>query len=210
MPRESLAVVVRRRLLGLVMIVVVFALIALSIAVYNKDFVSVVKVTLLTDHTGNQLDPSSDVKVRGILVGEVRSIKSTGDGAKIQLALDPSKVKLIPANVTAEILPKTLFGERYVDLELPTSAPASPIKADSVIQQDRSSVAIQFSKVLTDVLPLLDALQPAELNATLNALATALQGNGAQLGKNIDQFDDLPQAAQPAGSGADPGPHQTR
>lgn len=190
MPRESLAVVARRRSLGVVLIVVVIALIALSIAVYNKDFVRVVKVTLVTDHTGNQLDPSSDVKVRGILVGEVRSIKSTGDGAKIQLALDPSKAKLIPANVTAEILPKTLFGERYVDLELPTGAASAPIKADSVIQQDRSSVAIQFSKVLTDVLPLLDALKPAELNATLNALATALQGNGAQLGQNIDQFDD--------------------
>jgi phospholipid/cholesterol/gamma-HCH transport system substrate-binding protein len=85
-------------------------------------------------------------------------------------------------------LPKTLLGERYVSLILP-SAPATHIKAGAVIEQDRSSVAIQFSKVLSDLLPVLDALKPAELNATLNALATALQGNGAQLGKNIDQFD---------------------
>ena len=190
MPREPIARVVQRRLLGVLMIGLVVALISLSVAVFNKQFVSVVKVTLLTDHTGNQLDPSSDVKVRGILVGEVRAVHSTGDGAKITLALDPSKVKLIPANVTAEILPKTLFGERYVDLELPASNASAPIKAHSVIQQDRSSVAIQFSKVLTDLLPLLDALKPAELNATLNAMATALQGNGARLGTNINQFDD--------------------
>jgi phospholipid/cholesterol/gamma-HCH transport system substrate-binding protein len=189
MPREPFLHVVRRRLLGVAMIGLVVGLVALSVAVFNKTFVNVVTVTLLTDHTGNQLDPSSDVKVRGILVGEVRSITSTGDGAQITLAVDRSKVKLIPANVTAEILPKTLFGERYVDLELPTTDAAPPIKAHSVIQQDRSSVAIQFSKVLSDVLPLLDALKPADLNATLNAMATALQGNGAQLGKNIDQLD---------------------
>jgi virulence factor Mce-like protein len=189
--------VVRRRLLGVAMIAVVLALIALSVAVFQKKFVSSVKVTLLTDHTGNQLDAASDVKVRGILVGEVRAIHSTGDGAKIELALDPSKVKLIPANVTAQILPKTLFGERYVDLELPVAAPAAPIRADSVIQQDRSSVAIQFSKVLSDLLPVLDALKPAELNATLNALATALQGKGQQLGQNIVEFDDYLERINP-------------
>ena len=59
-----------------------------------------------------------------------------------------------------------------------------------MIQQDRSRGAIQFSKVFADLLPLLEALKPAELNATLNAMATALQGNGAELGQNIDQFDD--------------------
>ncbi len=186
----------RRRLLGVVLIMIVIGLITLSIEVFNKAFVKADMITLYTDHTGNQLDPASDVKVRGIIVGEVRSISSHGDGAKLRIALDPGRVDIIPSNVTAQILPKTLLGERYVSLVLP-AAPAAHIKAGAVIEQDRSSVAIQFSKVLTDLLPVLDALQPAELNATLNALATALQGNGAQLGRNIDQFDSYLKSINP-------------
>ena len=32
----------------------------------------------------------------------------------VTLALDPSQVSEIPANVSAQILPKTIFGEQYV------------------------------------------------------------------------------------------------
>jgi virulence factor Mce-like protein len=189
MARESFGQLVKRRSLGVVLIAVVVGLISLSIAFFNKDFTKVVMIQLNTDHTGNQLDPSSDVKVRGILVGEVRSIKSVGDGAVIKLAITPSMVKLIPQNVTAEILPKTLFGERFVDLELPSSNPGPPVNKHTVIQQDRSSAAIQFAEVLNNLLPVLQALKPAELNATLNALAGALKGRGTQLGDTIVQTD---------------------
>jgi phospholipid/cholesterol/gamma-HCH transport system substrate-binding protein len=194
--REPLRAIVRRRSLGVVMIMVVIALITLSIEVFNKTFVAADMITLYTDHTGNQLDPSSDVKVRGIIVGEVRSVSSRGDGAKLRIALDPARIDIIPGNVTAQILPKTLLGQRYVSLVLP-AVPAAHIKKGAVIEQDRSSAAIQFSKVLSDLLPVLDALKPAELNATLNALATALEGRGAQLGRNIDEFDSYLKSINP-------------
>src|SRR5690606_27607136 len=59
------------------------------------------------------------------------------------------------------------------------------------IQQDRSQAAVEIDKVLNDLLPLLRAVKPAELNATLNALATALQGRGDQIGRNLEQADAL-------------------
>ena len=71
MARESFATIARRRLLGLGYIVVIFALILLSIAVYQKKFTTFVTVKLHTDHTGNQLLTDSDVKERGIIVGSV-------------------------------------------------------------------------------------------------------------------------------------------
>ena len=37
-------------------------------------------VNLLTDRIGSQLQTSSDVKIRGLIVGEVRSIETTGNG----------------------------------------------------------------------------------------------------------------------------------
>ena len=111
MAQESFASIAKRRLLGLAFIVVLFALVSLSVAFYNKAFTDVVTVTLRTDHTGNQLLTQSDVKERGIIVGSVRKVKSVGDGAVVTLALQPSRVKEIPNNVSAQILPKTLFGE---------------------------------------------------------------------------------------------------
>ncbi|MDT4945347.1 MAG: phospholipid/cholesterol/gamma-HCH transport system substrate-binding protein [Pseudonocardiales bacterium] len=197
MARESIGTILRRRLLGLGFIALIFALVGLSIAFYNKAFTKVVLVTLKTDHTGNQLLTQSDVKERGIIVGSVRKVKvdsqggcadPTGTCTSITLALDPSRVKLIPGNVSAQILPKTLFGEQYVSLTLPKD-PGPAIRGGAVIGQDRSSVALETQKVLGDFLPLLDAVQPAELNATLTAMATALKGRGEQLGKTLVAMD---------------------
>ena len=42
--------------------------------IYNKTFVDVVHVTLQTDRVGNQLAPPADVKLRGMIVGEVRAV----------------------------------------------------------------------------------------------------------------------------------------
>ena len=63
----------------------------------------------------------SDVKERGIIVGYVKSVKvDSGSGAcvketltcvSVTLAINPSRAKIIPNNVSAQILPKTLFGE---------------------------------------------------------------------------------------------------
>ena len=85
--------VLRLRALGVAFLAVLTLLAGLSVAVYRKAFVPVVPVTLEVDHIGNQLAPASDVKLRGIVVGEVRSVQSTGDGARVRLALDPDTAR---------------------------------------------------------------------------------------------------------------------
>jgi phospholipid/cholesterol/gamma-HCH transport system substrate-binding protein len=173
-----------RRALGVAFLLVLALLVGLSVASYRKTFVRVVAVTLEADHVGSQLAPAADVKLRGIVVGEVRSVRSTGGGARVGLALDPDAVRLIPGNVSARLLPKTLFGERYVAL-VPPPRPGPPIRAGDVIGQDRSSTAIELERVLADVMPLLRTLQPAKLASTLTALATALRGRGDRAGSAL-------------------------
>ncbi len=58
-----------------------------------------------------------------------------------------------------------------------------------MITQDRTATAIELERVLDDLLPLLRTIQPAKLNATLNALATALEGRGERLGENLELVD---------------------
>ena len=98
--------------------------------------------------------------------------------------------------MTGSIVPKTLFGEKYVSLVVPDAAvraTASP--SDATIT--RTEVSTEVEQVLSDLYPLLRAVQPADLNMTLNALATALEGRGEQLGENLETRRQLPQAAQP-------------
>ena len=184
------AALVRLRLSGVAFIVVIAALVGLTIALYQKAFTPVVRVTLQADRIGNQLSAPADVKLRGLIVGEVRSVSSAGDGATIDLALDPSKVGLIPANVEAQLLPKTLFGEKFVNLVIPESPSDQHLRAGDTIGQDRSSTAIETERVLNDFLPLLRSLKPAQLSLTLNAVSSALRGRGNRLGANFVRVDD--------------------
>lgn len=182
----------RYRLYGLVFLLVTAMLAALLIALYNKAFTPYVAVTLNSDRAGLQLLPTSDVKVRGLIVGEVRDIRATDRGAAIDLALQPDKAALIPRNVSARMLPKTVFGEKYVELVLPVKGQREPqIRSGDQISQDRSSTAVEVERILNGLMPLLRAIKPEKLNATLNALAMALQGRGAEIGRQIDGADEL-------------------
>jgi virulence factor Mce-like protein len=175
----------RLRLYGVAFIAVLALLLSLAVAVYQQAFTPVVRVTLEADRLGNQLDPRADVKLRGLLVGEVREVHADGSKATLDIALKPQHVASIPADVRARLLPKTLFGEKYVDLVPPPGSSARPIRAGDVIPQDRTRVGIEVQQLMNDLLPLLRTVQPGELNATLSAFATALEGRGDRIGDNL-------------------------
>jgi virulence factor Mce-like protein len=101
--------------------------------------------------------------------------------------------------VTARLLPKTLFGERFVDLVSPEAGRAGVghIVAGATIGQDRTSVAIELEKVFADLLPLLRTVRPERLAATLDALASALEGRGTRLGQNLVLVDSYFKALNP-------------
>jgi len=184
-PAPRGAALIKRRLSGVAFLVVIALLVGLTVLFYRKAFTPVVHVSLKADRIGNQLSAPADVKVRGLVVGEVRGVHSTGDGATIDLALQPDKVKGIPSNVLAQLLPKTLFGEKYVLLVVPAQAASTHLKSGDVIPQDRSTTSLETEKVLNDLMPLLQSLKPAELSMALSALSTALRDRGDKLGNNL-------------------------
>ncbi|MGH3931744.1 MAG: MCE family protein [Pseudonocardiaceae bacterium] len=180
-----------RRLSGVAFLLVVISLIGLSVATYSGAFADGVPVTLQTDNTGLQLDERADVKVRGLIVGEVADVRSSGEFATVHLLLHPDKVALIPANVQARLLPKTLFGERYVSLVIPEQPAARSLAAGEVIGQDRSQAARELESALDGLLPLLQTVQPDELASTLGAVSAALSGRGDQLGDTLVRQQQL-------------------
>ena len=180
-----------RRLLvaGVAFLTTIALLVALSIAIYDKVFTSATMVTIRADRAGLQLAKFGDVRVNGALVGQVRQVAERDDQAEITVALDPDDAEQIPDNVSVQILPTTLFGQKFVSLVLPDQPSSTPLHDGDVIPASRVETNVELSRILARLFPLLRSVQPADLNATLNALATALGGRGEQLGATMDQLD---------------------
>lgn len=187
----------RRRLAGVVFLLVPALLIWLAIAVYDKQFTASTPITVETGSVGNEMHPGAEVKLRGVVIGEVRSIAATDSGARLTLAMNPATLADVPSDVRAQMLPTTLFGERFVALVPPQTPSPKPIGAGAVIPEDRSSNAVELQQVLDNVLPMLTAVQPQKLSATLSAVSRALEGRGDKLGATLAQLDSHLQKFNP-------------
>jgi len=182
---------------GAALVVVILTLIGLTIASYRGAFDSGTVVTLKVERAGEQLNERADVKVRGLIVGEVTAITTTGvaDGADVQLLLDKELAKQVPAGVSARILPKTLFGEKFVQLVYPPGVTpdtiTTPIANGDVIPQDRSEEAIELERTLDSLLPLLRTVEPQKIATTLGSVSMALDGRGERLGNTLVNLQGL-------------------
>ncbi|MBC7592444.1 MAG: MCE family protein [Kineosporiaceae bacterium] len=171
------------RALGVGFIAVLLFFLWITYAVFNKNFVDPVPITLTTSTAGLELPRNADVKLRGMIVGEVRSVKVTADGVKMNIAMEPSAMKVVPSGVTAQIVPKTLFGEKYISLMPPTIPTGQLLQAGDNIS--KTVVPIEVETLLNDLYPLLEAVPPSEISYTLTAISIALSGRGEQLGSTL-------------------------
>lgn len=176
-----------RPLAGLATVVVFAAVIAVALTQFRGGFTETVPVTVVSDRAGLMMNPGAKVKLHGAPVGAVASIRDMPNGqAAIQLALDPSRLHLIPANVLVNIVATTAFGAKFVQLIPPQDPSAQRLRAGQVLDADR--VTVEINTVFQELTSVLAKIDPAKLNETLGALATSLNGRGGQLGQ---LFTDL-------------------
>lgn len=179
----------RTKSLGVLFLALMLGAVWATYGVFTQKFTDYDEVTVKASRIGLQLPQRADVKIKGVIVGEVLDYEPTAEGADITLGLYQDRTTDVPRDVTASILPKTLFGEKFVSLVVPDGgSSAEPIADGDVIQ--RTDLSIEVEQVLSDLYPLLRAVQPADLNTTLNAVATALEGRGEQLGETLETLDD--------------------
>jgi virulence factor Mce-like protein len=170
--------------LGAIFVAMVVFFVWVTYAFFTKAFVDYDNVTLTTDTTGVNLPRNADVKLRGMIVGEVRKVQPDGDGVKLTLGMNPQLIGEVPKDVTAQLVPKTLFGEKYVALIPPTGgAGGDALQAGDTIS--KANVPIEVETLLNDLYPLLEAVDPASLSYTLSAVSSALDGRGKQLGETL-------------------------
>ncbi|MFE7722675.1 MCE family protein [Nocardia rhizosphaerihabitans] len=166
-----------------------------AIASCSGDFIASTQVYLYSDRAGLLMEPGSDVKVRGVVVGRVSAVDFDNDRAKLTLDLTPVQAQRIPANVGAELASTTLFGRKFVTLVWPDVPASTMLSAGSVI--DGSKVPVEVNDTFDALLAVLETIEPQKVNATLTALGTALDGHGGRFGdlmvttdRYLAQFND--------------------
>jgi phospholipid/cholesterol/gamma-HCH transport system substrate-binding protein len=179
----------RLLLAGVVYVAVMAGLITLCTAAYQKAFQRVTWVTVEADRAGLQLPKFGDVRMHGVLIGQVRDISQSGGHARIKLGLEPRAAEAVPTDSTVQIRPTTLFGQKYIEFVDPAARGPMGLRNGTVISADRVQTTVELENILARLSTLLTTVRPEDLNATLHAVATALSGNGDDLGRSAQKLD---------------------
>jgi len=180
----------KRVVAGLLTVLAIAAVIALSVGLFRGSFTKTVPLTLISDRAGLVMNPDARVKLNGAQIGKVESIELLSDGrAALHLAIDPTAIELIPANVTADITSSTVFGAKFVQLTTPANPAPESLQPGQVL--DGRHVTVEINTVFQQLVSVLSKIEPAKLNETLGAFSNALSGRGAKVGQSLSDFDSL-------------------
>ncbi|BBY42326.1 MCE family protein [Mycolicibacterium celeriflavum] len=175
---------------GLATVVAIGAIIALAVALFRGDFTDTEPVTVIADRAGLVMNPDARVKLHGAQVGTVDSIDSLPNGqAAIHLAIDPSAMELIPANVRVDITSSTVFGAKSVALVPPSNPSPQSLRAGQVLDADH--VTVEINTIFEQLVAMLSKIEPAKLNETLGAFASAVNGRGDKFGQMLSDMDTM-------------------
>ncbi|WP_158886907.1 MCE family protein [Amycolatopsis anabasis] len=167
-----------------------------AVAYSGGAFDSDPEVTVVVPASAGQLKPQSAVQFRGVVVGTVTEVRGDVEESTLTLRISPAQLGLIPGSVKARLLPRTLFGDTYVDLN--ASGPAAePLHAGARVAHDDTAATAQLYTVGRRLYDLVTAVQPAKLSGALGAVADVLRGRGAELGGMIDRAGQLARDAGP-------------
>ncbi len=184
-------------LAGLATFIAIAAIIALAVGAFRGSFTSTAPVTVVAPRAGLVMNTNARVTMRGVEVGKVASIDALPDGqAALHLAMDPSQLHLIPANVVVEIGSPTVFGAKYVQLLPPANPSPQPMHAGQVL--DAEHVTVEINTVFEQLASVLSKIDPAKLNETLGAIANALNGRGHKLGQAFGDLDEFLATVDPS------------
>ena len=193
----------RRRnvITGLIAVVIVMSLVTIGIKFSFGAYDAGYELEGSFSAAGQGLVPNSDVKIRGVNVGHVRKIELRDGRAYVTMFIDGGQQ--VPFSAIATIRPKTLFGEKFVDIspgKLESSTRASDFYADGDVidrcdkhqNPDGCTVGgFELERVLSDAYPLLKAIDPDELANVLSTLAEAGNGLGPEINRSIVNSDQV-------------------
>jgi phospholipid/cholesterol/gamma-HCH transport system substrate-binding protein len=129
----------------------------------------------------------SDVRVLGLPAGSVEEVAVEDDQVKVVLSVDDDIP--VPADVTAQLVPQSLIGERYVELA-PAFQHGMERAEDGMVIED-TITPTEPDEALAALKEFLDSLDPEGLGRLVTNLDEDLRGNGAPLNDTLAALTDL-------------------
>jgi phospholipid/cholesterol/gamma-HCH transport system substrate-binding protein len=149
------------------------------------------------------LYPGSDVRILGVRVGKVESVRPEGTDVKVVLEYD-AKYQ-VPADAKAAVVAPSLVSDRYLQL-LPAYDGGAAMHSGADIPLSRTAVPVELDQITGNLDQLSTALGPNGANkngALSDLLGTAsknLDGNGQRIN---DTIGNLSQATATLAGGRD-------
>jgi virulence factor Mce-like protein len=149
-------------------------------------------VTADFDRAGLNVRPGYEVRVRDYPVGTVGDIQvdRTNFSAIYTLKLDRGTA--IARDTKAVLVPKTLFGDKYVQLD--PAIPGQPqLQNGDHITRANTQEPVEVQQVFDEATPLLQALDPPKFGAALASISQGLAGEGDDLRRLTNGWADVMQ-----------------
>ena len=143
-------------IVGFASFLVMVGIVVAAAAQFRGDFTETAPITVMADRAGLLMSPGARVKLHGAQIGSVAAVKETADGrAELQLAIDPTRLQLMPDNTLVQISSATVFGTKSVEFETPANPSTTPLRAGQVLDSQHVTVEVNTtSSKLNSVLSL--------------------------------------------------------
>jgi phospholipid/cholesterol/gamma-HCH transport system substrate-binding protein len=127
----------------------------------------------------SRLKTGDTVRVAGIRVGTVKEVSLQPD-RKVLVKFDAGRDVVLTTGTTAQIRYLNLTGDRFLELaDSPGSTKILPV--GSQIPLDRTAPALDLDLLLGGLKPVIQGLNPQDVNALTSSLVQILQGQGGTL-----------------------------
>jgi len=185
----------RKRLVAGTAILLAIALIAGAVYLARQVFFGPYTITAYFP-TATAIYPGDEVRVSGVEVGTIESIKPEGTQVKMVMKVDRDVP--VPADAKAVIVAPNLVAARYVQLTPAYRSGGGPTMADgAVIPADRTAVPVEWDEVKRQLMRLSTELGPqAGVSDTsvarfIDSAANAMGGNGDKLRETLAQLSGV-------------------
>ncbi|MFA7512647.1 MAG: MCE family protein, partial [Mycolicibacterium vanbaalenii] len=127
----------------------------------------------------SRLKTGDTVRIAGIRVGTVKDVELQADRS-VLVTFDADRNTVLTTGTNAAIRYLNLVGDRYLELvDTPDSTQIVP--AGGQIPEDRTTPALDLDVLLGGLKPVIQGLNPEDVNGLTSALIQILQGQGGTL-----------------------------
>src|SRR5256885_12322156 len=135
--------------------------------------------------SANGLVPQAEVRVSGVHVGTVLAIDDANDGgALVRMALQPD-IRL-RQDARAVIRPKTLLGEKFVELVRPQGSDQAYLQSGATLPKAQTGQAIEID----DILNAMDAPTRKAMSESFRQLGIAFDGRQQDVSAALPPLDN--------------------